>query len=98
MKEITIDNSKYYVGQNITENDKLYKEMPLNAEWFHLDSDSSAHVYCICDKLTKKEIKQASILVRKFSKGQGQVIHIKKNKIKRVGPGLIEVCDVPKKS
>lgn len=98
MKEIIIDKCKYYVGQNISENDKLFREMPSNSEWFHLDSKSSPHVYCICEKLTKKEIKQSAVLVRQYSKSQDQVIHIQKSKLKRVGPGLLQINGTHKKA
>ena len=59
MKTIEYEESTFYIGQNINENDELYKTMPSNATWFHLDSETSSHVYCVSgsksSKLTKEE-------------------------------------------
>jgi hypothetical protein len=102
MKEIEFDESTFYIGQNCSENDKLFKTMPQDATWFHLDSLSSSHVYCIKKeefsnkKLTKEEIKKGAELVKVWSKKTDKVIYIKKSKLKRIGPGLVELLDDPK--
>jgi predicted ribosome quality control (RQC) complex YloA/Tae2 family protein len=72
--------------------------MPENSTWFHLDNDSSSHVYCVTEnkKLTKNQIKKGAELVKIWSKKSGKVIFLKKNNLKRVGPGLVELLDKPK--
>jgi predicted ribosome quality control (RQC) complex YloA/Tae2 family protein len=98
MKEIEFESAIFYVGQNCSENDELFKSMPGNSTWFHLDSQSSSHVYCVSEnkKLTKQEIKKGAELVRIWSKKSGKVIYLKKSKLKRIGPGLVELLDDPK--
>lgn len=102
MKEILFNSFTFHVGQNISENDKLFEIMPSDSTWFHLDNQSSSHVYCVStlntekNKLTKTEIKKGALLVREYSKKNGAVIYIKKNKLKRIGPGLVELLDDPK--
>ena len=100
MKEIIFENVVFHIGQNCSENDNLFKTMPDNSIWFHLDSQTSSHVYCISNnKLTKKDmkevIKKGAELVRLWSKKTGKVIYIKKNKLKSVGPGIVELLDDP---
>ncbi len=100
MKEFVFDTVTYYVGQNCSENDELFKIMPENAIWFHLQDGSSSHVYAISDnkdnKLSRKELKKGAELVKIYSKKSSKVIYLKKNKLKRVGPGLVELLDIPK--
>lgn len=98
MKEIAFGTTTFYVGQNCAENDELFKTMPGTATWFHLDSESSSHVYCITvgKKLTKEEIKKGAELVRTWSKKSSKVIYLKKSRLKRIGPGLVELLDDPK--
>jgi len=98
MKEIEFETVIFYVGQNCSENDKLFKSMSGDSTWFHLDQQSSSHVYCVSKekKLTKEEIKKGAELVRTYSKKSGKVIYLKKSKLKRVGPGLVELLDEPK--
>jgi hypothetical protein len=99
MKEIIFKSSTFYVGQNCSENDKLFVSMPIDSIWFHLESESSSHVYCVTNdirKLTREEIKKGSELVKIYSKKFSKVIYLPKNKLKRIGPGLIELLDKPK--
>ena len=97
MKIIEFNDTIYYIGQNTSENDHLFKTMPNNATWFHLDSQSSSHVYCVSNtKLTKIEIKKGAELVKFWSKKTDKVIYIKKCKLKRIGPGLLELLECPK--
>jgi len=46
MKEIKFESVTFYVGQNSSENDELFRAVPGNSTWFHLDLQSSSHVYC----------------------------------------------------
>ena len=103
MKEIEFGSVIFYVGQNCLENDKLFMSMSENSLWFHLDSQSSSHVYCVVKenkKLSKEEmrtiIKKGGELVRIWSKKTGKVMYIKKCKLKRVGPGIVEILEDPK--
>lgn len=100
MKIIELGPITFYVGQNISENDELFKTMPSDSTWFHLESQTSSHVYCIkqenTQKLTKEEIKKGAELVKVWSKKTDKVIYIKKNKLKRIGPGLVELLEDPK--
>jgi len=98
MKEIDFESVIFYVGQNCSENDKLFRSMPGNSTWFHLDLQSSSHVYCVCKdpkriKLSKEEIKKGAELVRTYSKKTGKVIYLKKNKLKTLGQGIVEWSD-----
>ena len=72
--------------------------MSENSTWFHLDQQTSSHVYCVSEgkKLSKQEIKKCAELVKIWSKKTGKVIYLKKNKLKRVGPGLMELLEDPK--
>lgn len=108
MKTFVFEEATFYVGQNQKENDELFKSMPETATWFHLDSESSSHVYCVLGditsekkfgnvpKLTKSHIKKGAELVRTWSKKSDKVIYLKKNKLKRIGPGLVELLGDPK--
>lgn len=113
MKTFVFEEATFYVGQNQKENDELFKIMPETATWFHLDSESSSHVYCVLGdttseksdnwpklghvpKLTKEQIKKGAELVRTWSKKSSKVIYLKKNRLKRIGPGLVELLDDPK--
>lgn len=101
MKEIDFETATFYVGQNCSENDKLFKTMSGDSYWFHLDTQSSSHVYCVkkdqsINKLTKEEIKKGADLVKIWSKKTDKVIYIKKGKLKRIGPGLVQLLDNPK--
>lgn len=99
MKQFEFEDVIFYIGQNCSENDQLFKTMPGNATWFHLDSKSSSHVYCISKQnkeLTKEQIKKGAEYVRTWSKKSDKVIYIKKSKLKRTGPGLVELSENPK--
>ncbi len=110
MKVIETEDATFYVGQNCLENDELFKTMPVNSTWFHMESESSSHVYCVLktsethEGASKKISKDAYIrvskkgaeLVRLWSKKSGKVIYITKNKLKRLGPGLIDLLGEPK--
>ena len=100
MKVIETDSAKYYIGQNSSENDELFYEMPKNAIWFHLDSKSSSHVYCMLNdsekKISKEQIKKGAELVKQWSKKDDKVIYIQKSKLKRLGPGLLDLIEEPK--
>lgn len=92
MKEIEYDDAKFYVGQNSSENDKLFEIMPNNSIWFHLDSKSSSHVYCVTNgKLTKEHIKKGSQLVKSWSKKNDKVIYVSKSNLKHIGPGILDI-------
>jgi hypothetical protein len=94
MKELILGNVIFYIGQNCSENDELFESMPNNSTWFHLDNDSSCHVYAISNrKLTKLEFKKGAELVRIYSKKTGKVIHMKKSGLKKVGPGTVELLN-----
>lgn len=90
-----IEETVYYIGKNAKENDELFKTMPNDSTWFHLENNPSAHVYCLSKnkKINKKEIKKSAQYVRQYSKGQGSVIYTKKNNLKRQGIGLLEIID-----
>lgn len=103
MKVIETEDATFYVGQNCSENDELFKTMPLDSTWFHMDSQSSSHVYCVLKisetdskKISKQDIKKGAELVRIWSKKSGKVIYITKSKLKRLGPGLLDLLGEPK--
>lgn len=100
MKVIETEDATFYVGQNCSENDELFKTMSLDSTWFHMESESSSHVYCVLkteeQKISKTEIKKGAELVRLWSKKSGKVIYITKSKLKRLGPGLMDLLGEPK--
>jgi predicted ribosome quality control (RQC) complex YloA/Tae2 family protein len=99
MKILAENKIVYYIGQNSVENDLLYYDMSENSTWFHSNASSSSHVYCEHpNKLSKKDIKFGAMLVRKYSKDQGQVIYTKRNNLKRVGVGILEIIGDFKKA
>lgn len=94
--KIIVDENMYttfYIGQNIKENDELYYKMKDDSFWFHLDDETSSHVYCVCKiKITRNVINKASMLVRKYSKNQKcKVIYTDKKNLTRLGPGIMDV-------
>lgn len=98
MKIVSFESVTFHIGQNCSENDNLFMSMPENSVWFHLDTSTSSHVYAVTTnkKLNKQEIKKGAELVKLYSKKSGKVIYIQKNKLKRVGPGLIDILGEPK--
>jgi predicted ribosome quality control (RQC) complex YloA/Tae2 family protein len=97
MKEIIINDNKYYIGENSRENDEIYKIVPNNSIWFHLDQGPSSHVYLVFDKkISRTELKQGAMFVRQYSKGQGRVIYLEKKYIKLIGGGQVEMLKDPK--
>ena len=95
MKIIENNNITYYVGKNSSENDELYKSMPNDSIWFHLDQSPSSHVYAV-GNLTRPDLKYGAKLVRENSKGQGPVIYTFKKYIKLIGNGQVELLQDPK--
>lgn len=77
--------------------------MPGEAIWFHFDKFASSHVYCLYKKniklnkiLNKEYIKIGAKYVREYSKNNDKVIYVKRNKLKRLGPGILEPLEDPK--
>lgn len=100
MKIIEFESVIFYVGQNSSENDQLFNDMPNDAIWFHLASESSSHVYCVdksgAKKLDKKCLKKGAELVKFYSKKTSKVIYTKKSNLKLIGNGLIHMLVDPK--
>ena len=60
---------------------------PQHSIWFHYDNKPSCHVYAYnkdldIKKLTKSELKQGALLVRKYSKSNDKVCYTSKKNIK----------------
>jgi predicted ribosome quality control (RQC) complex YloA/Tae2 family protein len=96
MLEIQEGFVTFYIGQNSSDNDFLFNNMPSDSVWFHLDDGPSAHVYAVSErKISVRDKKRAAVLVRQFSKGQGKVIYLPKQSLKLIGGGKVELLSEP---
>ena len=72
IKYLGLYNNIIYVGENKYDNDYMYKKIPENSIFFHLNDLSSAHVYItFSDKIENIDIKlveQCCFLTKKHSK------------------------------
>jgi len=70
MKEYSINDFTFLVGNSQTENQKLLDEASQTDIWFHLDKLASPHGILKCDNtdLTKTMATQCCILIKENSK------------------------------
>jgi hypothetical protein len=68
MKEITIENTTYRIGQNAADYTQLIKDSEPEMTWFHLEKFPSAHVIICKTDPTSDEIQEAARLVWENSK------------------------------
>ena len=87
MKEITIDETIYRIGQNDKDNTDLIKNSESEWFWFHLEKFPSCHVIICKNDISSEEIMTASQLVKDNSKYKFNNIGINYCKVKNLVHG-----------